>query len=57
MDNLGWEYSILVFKIGTITAALRPVDVSPAMELFPGEISLLEWVRRPTGEVDLLIGI
>ena len=40
-----------------ITAPLRPVDISPAMELFAGEIPYLECIRRPVGEVDLLIGI
>ena len=33
------------------------MDISPAMELFAGEIPYLECIRRPVGEVDLLIGV
>ena len=29
VDNLGWDHSMLVFDIWTITAALKPVDVDP----------------------------
>ena len=57
MDNLGWDHTIPVFEIGTITASLKPVDVEPVMELFAGEIPDLSYVRRPVGEVDLLIGV
>ena len=38
VDNLGWEHQVLVFEIGTITVPLKPVDISPAMVLFPGKI-------------------
>ena len=31
------------------------MDVDPAMELFAGKIPDLSFVRRPVGEVDLLI--
>ena len=57
VNNLGLDHTILIFEFGTITAALRPVDVDPAMELFAGKIPDLSFVRRPVGEVDLLIGV
>ena len=57
VDNLGWEHQVLVFEIGTIMVPLKPVDVSPAMVLFPGKIPHLECIKRPVGEVDLLIGV
>ena len=57
VNNLGWEYQVLIFAIGTITVPLRPVVVSPAMEMFPGEIPHLECISRPVGKVDLLIGV
>ena len=57
VNHLGWDHSILVFEIGTIKAALKPVDVEPVMVLFAGEIPDLYYVRRPVGEVDLLIEV
>ena len=48
---------MLFFEINPITDAMAPVDVMPVLGMFGGTISNISKVRRPTGAVDLLIGI
>ena len=48
---------MLFFKIDRITDAMAPVNVMPVLGMFGGAISDISQVMRPTGDVDLLIGI
>ena len=56
VDTVGDEHKFLAFEMGTITAAQESVDVSGAMQLFPA-LQELSQIRRPEGEVDLLVGV
>ena len=55
-DNTGGQHRILAFGMESITAVQRGVDVDSAVKLFP-ELRDGDQIRRPTGEVDLLVGI
>ena len=56
VDREGEVYQILCYELPTITAPLGQVDVSEVKRLFP-HLASTDLVERPTGEVDLLIGI
>ena len=57
VDRQGNEFILLFFEIDNITAAMAFVDVTPVLGLFGGAIPDISYVRRPTGAVDMLIGV
>ena len=57
VDRQDTEHNLLFFEIDTITADMAPVDVTSVLGLFGGAVSEISHFRRPTGAVDMLIGI
>jgi hypothetical protein len=56
VDLTGAQHGVLAYEMESITDSIREVDVRAAMELFP-DIVDYEAIRRPSGPVDLLVGI
>ena len=52
----GKEHRILALEMPFITTSSNTVDVSRAVSLFKGRVSI-DSIRRPAGEVDILMGI
>ena len=53
----GKSHKILAYSIGTITSPVEDVDLRPALKEFPDLKGDYSKIFRPTGDVDLLIGI
>ena len=57
IERWGKIQELLAYSIGTITSPTEDADLRPALREFP-ELRGDYWkIRRPTGDVDLLIGI
>ena len=56
LDREKGEHTLLAFEMESITAVQEGVDVSGALSLFPA-LKNLDQVKRPSGAVDLLVGI
>ena len=57
IDRWGKIQEVLAYSIGIITSPTEDADLRPALREFP-ELRGDYWkIRRPTGDVDLLIGI
>ena len=57
IDRWGKIQEVLAYSIGIITSPTKDADLRPALREFP-ELRGNYWkIRRPTGDVDLLIGI
>ena len=57
IDRWGKVQEVLAYSIGLITSPTEDADLRPALREFP-ELRGDYWkIRRPTGDVDLLIGI
>ena len=57
IDRRGVEHKVLAYSIGTITSSVDEVDLRPALEEFPELNGDYSKISRPTGSVDLLLGI
>ena len=55
VDRKGRKHLVFAYEVDQITAPLERVNIKPALEAFPGVRE--EEILRPTGHVDLLIGI
>ena len=56
VDRLGNRRTVLAFKINTITGDQQPNEVDAALKILPA-IPDYPSIMRPTGPVDLLLGI
>merc|ERR1711867_82993 len=57
IDRGGKRHKDLAYSIGTIMSPVEVVDVRPALKEFPELKGDYSKIFRPTGDVDLLIGI
>ena len=53
----GKVHKVLLYSIGIITSPTEDVDLRPALKEFPELRNDYRKIMRPTGDVDLLIGI
>ena len=57
IDRGGVEHKVLAYSIGSITSPVGKVDLRLALEEFPELNGDYSKISRPTGSVDLLLGI
>ena len=57
IDRGGRVHKVMAYSIGIITSPMEGVDLSPALKEFPELKGDYIKITRPTGDVDLLIGI
>ena len=56
VDRKGKVHKVMAYSIEIITAPTEDADLRPALKVFP-EVKDLYKILRPTGDVDLLLGI
>ena len=56
IDIKGDKHKLLMYSMDSITANLEKVDMSPAVKLFNNKF-VEEQIKRPEGQVDMLIGL
>ena len=56
IDIKGTEHELLMYSMDSITANVEKVDMGLAMKLFNDKV-VEEQIRRPEGQVDMLIGL
>ena len=52
----GEKVVLRAMGVDEISSVIEPVNVEPALEVFP-QIRDLQKIKRPSGKVDLLIGL
>ena len=57
IDRCGKVHEVMAFSIDTITSPMEDADLRPALKEFPELKGDYSKIMRPTGDVDLLIGI
>merc|ERR1711867_313349 len=57
IDRWGKHQEVLAYSIEAITSTIEEVDLRPALREFPELRNDYRKIQRPTGNVDLLIGI